>query len=80
MSYEEVKAYVGRWIVNHRQEKGMTQEQLADAVRITMRSMKDYEDGRQSIPITVLYRIAYTLEREMADFLPKAPFLKPSKK
>lgn len=52
-----------------REEKGMTQENLADASGIPFDTIAEYESGEIAVPILHLDRITKALEHQLVDFL-----------
>ncbi|WP_437653191.1 helix-turn-helix domain-containing protein [Sorangium sp. So ce1182] len=45
-----------------RQQRGITQEQLAEAAEIELRTMQSIEGGRQSVSLGTLVRLANALD------------------
>lgn len=57
-----------------RLERGLTLEQLAEAVGLTKGSVGDYEKGRREPGMNMAYKLAYALSIELsqvADWIPE---------
>lgn len=69
---EELKLYqiIGKRIKETRQNRGYTQQELADLIHLTRSSIANIEIGRQKLPIHVLYAIAEQLKIEPFNLLP----------
>ena len=65
--YEEV----GRRIRKSRQDKGLTQEFLAEKVRLSRTSLTNIEKGRQKLLLHTLAAIAQALQIAAASLLPE---------
>lgn len=65
--YEEV----GQRIYKYRDERGMTQEELASHVSLARTSITNIEKGRQKLLIHTLVDIANALDKSPLDFLPE---------
>jgi transcriptional regulator with XRE-family HTH domain len=61
---------VGRNIRKHREEKGITQEELAEKVSLGRTSITNIEAGKQRTALDELYNIALTLDVAITDLLP----------
>ncbi|MDF9839620.1 MULTISPECIES: helix-turn-helix transcriptional regulator, partial [Paenibacillus] len=61
---------IGQLIKSKREERGMTQEELAIRVHISRPSITNIEAGRHLIRIHYLYQIATSLEVSVHDLLP----------
>ena len=61
---------VGARIKSRRKHLGWTQERLAQHVGLSRASLANIEIGRQNVLLHRLYRIAGTLNVEVADLLP----------
>ncbi|ARJ66461.1 transcriptional regulator [Magnetospirillum sp. ME-1] len=57
----DMRKLVGRNVRRARQEKGLTQEQLADASGFTQQYLSELETGRRNPTIVSLYEIASAL-------------------
>lgn len=64
--YEEV----GRRLRRARQQKGLTQKQVADAVDLSRASVANIEAGRQQFPLHMLVLFANALEVNVLELLP----------
>mgnify|MGYP002677028066 CR=1 FL=1 len=62
MNKEALMAQMGRNIRTSRKEKGLTQEQLAEAVGITPSFCAQIEAGSRAASVETLYQIAEALE------------------
>jgi transcriptional regulator with XRE-family HTH domain len=59
---------VGQRIKTARKEAKLTQQQLADQVHITARSLQWYESGDRQPPPSVLFLIAQVTDKDIAWF------------
>lgn len=73
MTEEAAKLYtlVGKSIRSARTQKGISQDKLAKAVRLTRTSITNIEKGRQRILLDTLWQISSILEVTVMDLLPK---------
>jgi transcriptional regulator with XRE-family HTH domain len=66
---EQMKQMVGQRIREERERRGMTLEQLANAVGVASRGqMSRYESGERGVDSMLLHRIAVALEVPMDAF------------
>lgn len=65
----ELYASVGFRITRLRRNRGLRQQDLATAVRLTRSSIANAESGRQRLPLHVYFAIAEALGVEPADIL-----------
>lgn len=65
--YEEI----GRRIFKAREEKGYTQEQLANKISLKRTSITNIEKGRQQLLVHMLVKIADELEVQIESLIPK---------
>lgn len=65
----DVERNIGTRLVALRTERGLTQEQMAEACGVTKGYISKIENGRIVPPIGTLVRIAQALRAEVADFL-----------
>lgn len=56
---------VGKKIKNLREQKKMTQEELATALNISKSALWNYENDKRDIPLNLLFQIASTLGNEI---------------
>jgi len=68
----ELYAGLGRAVRSARQQKNVTQDQLAKAVGLTRTSVVNIEKGRQKVPLDTLYEIASALGTTVQNLLPAA--------
>jgi transcriptional regulator with XRE-family HTH domain len=61
---------IGRQIQKLRKEKGLTQEQLAEKLHISLTSMARIETAHLVPNLRMLYRIAEILEVKVKDLFP----------
>jgi transcriptional regulator with XRE-family HTH domain len=61
---------VGRQIQKLRKERGLTQEQLADKLHISLTSMGRIETAKLVPNLRMLYKIAEVLEVKVKDLIP----------
>lgn len=66
----EVYSSIGARIRTTRQQRGLTQQALADAVELTRTSINNIEFGRQRLSIQMLYDIAEVLHVAPKSLLP----------
>ncbi len=59
---------IGRRIASARKDKGMSQEELADAVGVRAGIVSRWENGHNLPKITTLERVAQSLDRDIAYF------------
>ncbi len=62
------KRNLGKRIVELRHIFGITQEELADRIRIAPRSLSEIENGKCSPNAIIIYRIAKVLNISLNDF------------
>jgi transcriptional regulator with XRE-family HTH domain len=62
--------HIGKEIRRLREEAGMSQSQLADAIGHLRASVANIEAGRQKTPLHVLYAISEALETDLKAMLP----------
>ena len=60
---------IGRFIKSLRQEKGLTQEQLAEVLGVTNRSVSRWENGNNLPDLSVLLELAKYFEVDVGDIL-----------
>lgn len=72
MSVNELALYalLGARLREIRHTRGLTQEQLAEAVGILRTSVANIEAGRQKAPLHVLYNLCQELGVELSMILP----------
>ncbi len=61
---------LGKLIREAREQARVTQDQLAEAVRLSRTSITNIERGRQGVQVSLLVRIARTLGKNVADLIP----------
>lgn len=62
------KQVLGKRIVELRRENNLTQEELADKIKIAPRSLSDIETGKASPNAIIIYRIAKVLNMTLTEF------------
>jgi DNA-binding XRE family transcriptional regulator len=67
---ENIYGHIGRQIAKYRNEKGMTQKELAWAYSVSEFVISSFENGSNGITIHALYKIADILGKPVSDFLP----------
>lgn len=60
---------IGLAIKLNRQNKGLTQQQLADMIGKNINSLKKYEAGTTNVPLKVLETIAYQLDVSIIELI-----------
>ena len=68
MGLKKIQNEIGRRIKRLRQEKGLTQEDLAFEIKISRDHLSNIENGKHPINIKNLYKFAEYFEVEMKDF------------
>jgi len=63
-----IDAHVGHQIRKHRQNRGITQQELARALGISYQQIQKYENGTNRISAGRLYIIAKALGTQASDF------------
>ena len=63
-----VDLHVGARVRMRRKQKGISQEALANRLKLTFQQVQKYERGANRISASKLYEIARTLELPIADF------------
>lgn len=59
---------LGKRIVELRRQYGLTQEELADKIKIASRSLSDIENGKVSPNAIIIYRITKVLNISLFEF------------
>lgn len=70
MTEENFYKILGQKLIQHRQEKKLTQLQLAKAANFNRSSISNIEQGRQKILLYTLYEFANTLGTTVSNLLP----------
>jgi DNA-binding XRE family transcriptional regulator len=73
MKGAEIYEALGQAIRAYREQKRMTQGELADLVEMSRASVTNIELGRQSVLVDQLYRFAHALGAQPADLLRCTP-------
>ena len=68
MGLKKIQNEIGRRIKRLRQEKGLTQEDLAFEIKISRDHLSNIENGKHPINIKNLYKFAEYFEVEMKYF------------
>lgn len=68
--WDHIYSDVGSRIARARRATGLSQQKLADAVRMTRTSIVNVEAGRQRAPLHLLWQIAAVLGVEVAELVP----------
>lgn len=63
-----LRVIFGHRLRNFREDRGMTQEELAEAVGLSRASIANMEAGRQDPPVTMFWKLSRTLGHGMDDF------------
>lgn len=61
----ENRRKVGQMIARLREDKGMTQQELADAAEIDRANLSKIENGRYNVSIDILGKILFALDTEI---------------
>jgi len=78
--WDHLYADVGARIARERKAAGMSQNRLAEQIRVTRASIVNIEAGRQRAPLHVLWQIASALEIEVFALIPSRDDAMASKK
>ncbi len=62
---------IGRKIKSYRQQRGVTQMELADRIGVSYQQVQKYEKGQSQISIDRLYLVARALDTPLRSFLPE---------
>ncbi len=68
----ELRAEVGARLRLLREERHISQEEIAFAAEVTQASISNYENGRNEIPLSVLLSICDFLAVPLSELLPMA--------
>ncbi len=68
----ELRAEVGARLRLIREERRISQEEIAFAAEVTQASISNYENGRNEIPLSVLLSVCDFLSVPLAEMLPMA--------
>ena len=71
----EFNRALGRRIKEAREQVRVTQDQLAEAVRLSRTSITNIERGRQGVQVSMLVSIARTLGKNVVDLIPSDDLL-----
>ena len=69
-----INYYIGAQVAHRRQDKKMTQSELAKKIDINRAVISSLESGRYSTRFSTLYEICRALECELSDLLPPKDF------
>lgn len=70
---EEIDSYVGGRVRNYRKMKGLTIQQLADAIHKSRATVSKYETGEISMDVGTLYELCQILEVDMSQLADHRP-------
>jgi len=68
----ELRAEVGARLRLLREERHISQEEIAFAAEVTQASISNYENGRNEIPLSVLLSVCDFLSVPLSEMLPMA--------
>jgi transcriptional regulator with XRE-family HTH domain len=68
----ELRAEVGARLRLLREERHISQEEIAFAAEVTQASISNYENGRNEIPLSVLLSVCDFLNVPLSEMLPMA--------
>jgi transcriptional regulator with XRE-family HTH domain len=71
-SVSQLDGVIGARIRARRQEIGVSQERLADAIGVTFQQVQKYEKGINRVSAATLYAIADALDTTVSQLLPDA--------
>ena len=60
---------VGKNIKKYREEKGLSQQELADCLNVTRQAVSNWENGKTQPDIETLHNISMTLEVTIEDLI-----------
>ena len=69
MIFEQVLKNIGGRIKEIRENKGMSQQSLADACNFEKSNMSRIEAGRTNLTVRTLYKISQALEVKISDLI-----------
>ena len=69
---QELRAEVGARLRFLREERRISQEEIAFAADVTQASISNYENGRNEMPLSVLFAVCDYLAVPFAEMLPMA--------
>lgn len=61
---------LGKSIKTFRKQKGLTQEKLAEKIKVTPKYIQFIESAKRKPSLKTLYRIAQTLKVKVKDLMP----------
>lgn len=64
-------SYIGEQLKNHREQKHLKQQDVADAIGLERTSITNIERGKQKLPIHVLFNICEVLGVNPSEVLPR---------
>ncbi|HEX8900442.1 helix-turn-helix transcriptional regulator [Vitreimonas sp.] len=67
----EIDRHVGLRVRTLRLERGLSQEDLAEAIGVTFQQIQKYEKGVNRVAASTLFAICKVLDSDVASFLPK---------
>lgn len=72
MAYKEASIYsqIGQSVRKGRSRLHLTQQELADRLKLTRTSVTNIEAGTQRIPVHLAYEIAHVLNLSLDELLP----------
>lgn len=70
---ENINQYIGGRLRNYRKMKGMTLQQLADAIHKSRATVSKYENGEITLDVQTLYDISTVLEVDMSQLTSYRP-------
>lgn len=73
MPTSDFKAQIGREIARRRQERGLSQRELAEEVGCDVSTIARVETGHRGLSLDLLYEVAKQLRVPMAALLPDTP-------
>lgn len=72
MDESDMYARLGQLVRQHRERLNLSQQALADAIKLSRASIANIEAGRQHIALHQLYRLARALKVDASTLLPRA--------
>ncbi len=63
------RSELGAWLRSSRQQRGLSQEQLAWEADITQASVSNYEAGRHEIPVSIFVALCRALGMDPGELL-----------
>lgn len=67
----DINQFIARKIKEFRQDRNLTQEELAKAIGVTQQQIERYENNKRRITFPIIIKISDFLDIPMSNFFPK---------